>query len=315
MKASVLLPVYNAGLPLHLAIDSILSQDEPDFELLIIDDCSRDRSPDVIRDYASRDPRIRPIFHSKNLGLSATLNEGLAEARSEFVLRMDQDDEALPNRISTQLRFMRVRPEVAVAGTFVYHMGRTPAFDRLVELPVEHAGIVAALARENCFYHSSVILRKKEIIALGGYRSEYRNSEDYDLWLRACNVYRLANIPIPLLRYRFSTAGMTLGKKWEQALFTRMAVTSWLHPDWGHEAVQREAAAQLEKMGRSWFLEQVARGTVKELMQLGLHKDALRVLWNFSRQLEFPCAGRLLGDYVFELASARRTHGKPYHAL
>src|SRR5438128_244029 len=114
MKASVLLPVYNAGSPLRAATESILAQDEPDFEFLIIDDCSSDRSAEVIGRYAARDRRIRAIFHSKNLGLAATLNEGLAEARAEFVVRMDQDDLALPNRLSTQLRFMRMRPEVAV---------------------------------------------------------------------------------------------------------------------------------------------------------------------------------------------------------
>ncbi|HXB71942.1 MAG TPA: glycosyltransferase [Candidatus Acidoferrales bacterium] len=313
MKASILLPVYNAGFALHAAIESILCQDEPDFELLAVDDCSRDRSAEVIGVYAFRDPRVRAVYHSRNMGLSATLNEGLVEARSQFVVRMDQDDVALPNRLSTQLRFMRVRPEVAVAGTFVYHMGRTPAFDRLVKLPTEHAEIVAALANYNCLYHPSVILRKQEILALGGYRSAYKNSEDYDLWLRASNVYGLANIPVPLLRYRFSTAGMTLGKKWEQALFTRMAVVSWLHPNWSHEAVQREAAAELETMGRAWFLEQVAQGTIKELIQLGLPGDALRVLWKVSQQVGFPCMKRLAGDYIFELLAARS--GGAYHGI
>jgi len=170
---------------------------------------------------------------------------------------------------------MRTRPEVAVAGAFVYHMGRTPAHDRLVKLPVDHAEIVATLPTSNCFYHPSVILRRDRILSLGGYRPEYKNAEDYDLWLRAARVYRLANIPVPLLRYRFSITGMSLGKKWEQALFAQMAAVSHLNPDWNHEQVRLDAAARLEKMGKDWFLEQVARGTIKELMDLDLRADAI----------------------------------------
>lgn len=307
MKCCVLLPVYNAGAPLRAAIESILTQDEPDFELLIVDDCSTDRSREIISGYAANDSRIRPVFHQKNAGLSSTLNEGIADARAEFVVRMDQDDVSLPNRLSTQIRYLRARPDVAVAGTFVYHMGRTPAHDRLIKLPVEHAEIVDVLPKINCFYHPSVILRKKQVLSLGGYRAEYRNSEDYDLWLRASRAFRLANIPVPLLRYRFSISGMTLGKKWEQALFTRMAVVSYLYPDWSWEQVREEAAAQLEKMGKGWFLEQVVRGTVRELLRLDLRADAIRVLWTFSRQLEGRRMSRVMRDFAFELLRTQRT--------
>jgi glycosyltransferase involved in cell wall biosynthesis len=313
MKASVLLPVYNAGPHLRAAIDSILSQDEPDFEFLIIDDCSNDGSRDVIRAYAAKDPRIRPVLHAKNIGLAATLNQGLAESKCEFVLRMDQDDISLPNRLSTQLRFMRRRPEIAVAGTFVFHMGRTAAFDRLVTLPVEHEQIVQALLAANCLYHPSVVLRKSFILALGGYRAEYKNSEDYDLWLRAGRVYSLANIPVPLLRYRFSITGMTLGKKWEQVLFTQIALLSHLHPEWNDERLRQEAAAQREQMGKEWFLEQVARGTVRELIQLNLCADAVKLLWKFSGQLGPARMRGVVRDSASELFTFWRSRSSHYN--
>jgi glycosyltransferase involved in cell wall biosynthesis len=297
MKCTVLLPVYKGGRDLQAAIESILTQDDPDFEFLIIDDCSPDGSAEMIRRYAAADSRIRAIFHDRNLGLAATLNEGLAEAGSELVARMDQDDEALPNRLSTQIRFLQSRPDVAVAGAFVYHMGRTPAFDRLVKLPVEHQEIVETLPKENCFYHPSVMLRKGPILSLGGYRAEYKNSEDYDLWLRTAKHYQLANIPVPLLRYRFSTGGMTLGKKWQQILFTRMALISSLHPEWSPERVRSEAAVQVEKMGKDGFLEDVARGTIEELLRLDLRGDAIQVLWLFSRQMSRVQASRLVMEF------------------
>jgi GT2 family glycosyltransferase len=285
MKCSVLLPVYNAGEPLRECIESILAQDEPDFEFLIIEDCSTDGSAAMIRSFANQDTRIRPIFHERNAGLAATLNEGLQEARSEFVARIDQDDVALPNRLSTQIRFLRTRPQVAVAGSFVYHMGRTPQWDRLVRLPVEHQQIAETLPRYNCLYHPSVMLRREAILALGGYRPEFRNSEDYDLWLRASRAYELANIPVALLRYRFSASGMTLGKKWQQYLYTQMAILSHRWPAWSLERVRAEAAEELKRQGKDTFLLAVARGTVDELISLGQQEDARRTRWLFFHQL------------------------------
>jgi len=286
MNCSVLLPVRNGGAALPLAIESILNQDEPDFEFLLIDDCSTDDTGSVIRRYAATDARIRPVFHLKNAGVAATLAEGLAAARSELVVRMDADDIALPHRIGTQVEFMRQNPEVAVAGSWVYNMGRRPSDDRLVRLPVDHEEIVRTLARENCIYHPSVILRRQQVLSLGGYRLEFRHSEDYDLWLRVGKVYRLANIAEPLLRYRFSLQGESLGDRWHQVLYAHMAMVSSRHPEWSLDQVRPEAAAELERMGKGWFLEQVARGTIHELIGLRLYGDALRVLWNYSRQLE-----------------------------
>jgi hypothetical protein len=176
-------------------------------------------------------------------------------------------------------------------------MGRRPTDDRLVRLPAEHEEIVRTLARENCIYHPSVIMRRERILSLGGYRAEFRNSEDYDLWLRVAKVYRLANIPEPLLRYRFSVTGMTLGRKWQQALYTKMAVISSRHPERSLDQVRQEAAAELESRGKGWFLEQVARGTIQELICLRLFGDALRTLWRFSRQVDRNRVMPLVRDF------------------
>ena len=106
------------------------------------------------------------------------------------------------------------------------------------------------------------------------------------MWLRAARSYRLANIPAPLLRYRFSVTGMTLGRKWQQALHAKMALISSGHPEWSLDRVRQEAAAELERLGKGPFLEQVARGTIEELIRLRLWGDALRVLRTFSGQLD-----------------------------
>jgi glycosyltransferase involved in cell wall biosynthesis len=294
MNCTVLLPVYNAGRPLSLAIESILGQEDKEFEFLIIDDRSTDESAHVIQEYAARDRRIRPIYHAENLGLASTLNEGLELASSSLVVRMDQDDEALSHRIGTQVRFMRENPGIAVAGSFVYHMGSKPAFDRLVELPVDPDDIASALRSANCIYHPSVILRREAVLESGGYRAAFKNAEDYDLWLRMVRTHRIANIPLPLLRYRFSTSGMTLGKKWQQMYYAKLAMLSNEAPDRPSEEVAKAAASALEELGKDYFLEQVALGTVRELVQLHLWRDATTVFRMYSRQLPIKARLRVL---------------------
>ena len=308
MTCSVLLPVYNAGPPLRVAIESILRQDEPDFEIIAIDDRSSDDSAQIIGEYMKQDPRVRGIFHEKNRGLAKTLNEGLEQAQTELVVRMDQDDESLPHRIRTQVSYMQSHPDTVVAGSYVYHMGRTPQYDRLVELPTSHEAIAQVLPTANCMYHPSVILRRTEILKLGGYRPEFKNAEDYDLWLRVARAYRLANIPVPLLRYRFSTDGMTLGKKWQQMLYVQMAVAAFRDPGLSGEKLLESAEEALAKIDREYFLGEMARGTIQELVRLHLWQDALKVLVLFSKQLEFRRSLRLAIDSARSIFAQFRNH-------
>ena len=92
---SVVLPVYNCPHYVGGAIESVLAQTFPDFELIVIDDGSQDETPTVLRRYT--DPRIR-LVTQENRGLAATLNRGIELARGRYIARQDQDDIALPER-------------------------------------------------------------------------------------------------------------------------------------------------------------------------------------------------------------------------
>lgn len=285
MKISVLLPVYNAGLPLRLAIESILAQELEDFEFLIIEDASTDGSAGIVREYAGRDSRIHAKYHMTNQGLAKTLNEGLDAAEGELVARMDQDDEALPHRLTIQQRFMSTRPEVAVAGSFVFHMGSDRQRDRLVRLPTSHSEIAKTLKRENCLYHPSTIMRRKDILRLGGYRSEFKNAEDYDLWLRVSRIFQMANIPVALIRYRFSVAGMTLSRKWEQLYYFYLAQVAQEDSEKPFSAHEERARERLAEIDRASFMGSVAAATAEELVRLGFYTECLRLLRFFFREI------------------------------
>jgi hypothetical protein len=284
VSVTVLLPVYNGSGTLVETIDSVLAQSHRDFELLVVDDRSTDGSGDLVDAAAARDQRIRLVRHDRNVGLAATLNEGLALARHDLVARIDQDDVALPERLAVQLAFMRAHPQLAVAGSWVYHMGATPRHDRLVRLPIEPPDVRRALASANCVYHPSVMLRRDVILGLGGYRAAFANAEDYDLWLRVARVAEIANVARPLLRYRFSLGGMTLARKWEQMYYVCLAqVNDQVRGDVAPaEALAREVADLID---RGDYMRTVARGTVDELAALRLWREGFDLVRRFRGEI------------------------------
>jgi glycosyltransferase involved in cell wall biosynthesis len=293
VTVSVLLPVYNGAATLREAVDSILAQDHVELELLLIDDASRDESAGIVSGYASRDDRVTAVLHDENVGLAATLNEGLASARHELVARMDQDDIAMPGRLRAQVDFMRSRPEIVLAGSFVFHMGADRSADRLVELPTTPREVARKLQRENCLYHPAVILRRSPVLAAGGYREEFENAEDYELWLRLARRHDLANVAEPLLRYRFSVSGMTLGRKWEQLRYVHLAQEMHREPGISLAEAERRADERLQRVDRRQFMKEVATGTVEELIRLRLWKDGRRLVRAFVREIGARESARL----------------------
>jgi len=113
-KVTVLMPVHNGQQHLREAIESILKQSFTDFEFLIIDDGSTDGSTAIVKTY--NEPRIRLIANTENQGTVHVLNQGIQEAKGEYIARMDADDISLPQRLEKQVRFMDSRPDIGISG-------------------------------------------------------------------------------------------------------------------------------------------------------------------------------------------------------
>jgi GT2 family glycosyltransferase len=201
-RVTVLLPVHDAERFLSEAVESILAQSFADFELLAIDDGSRDGSASILDEYARRDRRVR-VVRRPHEGLVATLNAGLSLARAELVARMDADDVALPERLERQLARLEREPAlVCIGGAFelIDEAGRL--FDRAFP-PCDHATILArALRGESTISHSAATYRREVVRALGGYDEAARWVEDLDLWLRLSEHGALANLPELVSRVR-----------------------------------------------------------------------------------------------------------------
>lgn len=197
-KVSVLLPVYQGERYLREAIDSILNQTFTDFEFIIIDDASTDRSAEVIGSY--RDSRIRFIRNDTNLGLTTTLNKGLELACGEYVARMDQDDVSLHERLAKQVAFMDSRPELAACGTWAKEIdeeGRIIGYRRITI----GEQMVYGFWWPCPIIHPSAVIRKSLLGDLR-YNPEVGHAADYDLWLSLRKKYALDNLPEYLILYR-----------------------------------------------------------------------------------------------------------------
>ena len=200
-RISVLMSVYNNEATAGDSIASIVAQTYADWELLLVDDKSTDGSFRVLSDWARRDSRIRLIRNERNLGLAASLNRALAEARGEYVARMDGDDISLPQRFEKQVAFLIAHPEHAVVGSSAI------LFDREGEWGIR-AGAQQPTKKDflwgTQFIHPSVMMRRGALKAVGGYRvcRDTLRTEDYDLFMRLyAHGFTGYNLGEPLLRY------------------------------------------------------------------------------------------------------------------
>lgn len=206
-RVSVLLPAFNALATLPLAVASIRAQTFTDWELLVVDDGSTDGAAEWLRAQAAQEPRLKVISQPHG-GIVVALNRGLAEARGEFIARMDADDESLPERLAEQLAFLDAQPAVGIVGSLVEFAGDRAASQGYA-LHVDWLNSVVtpeeiALNRfvESPFAHPSVMFRRELVARHGGYR-EGDFPEDYELWLRWFEAgVRMAKVLRVLLRWR-----------------------------------------------------------------------------------------------------------------
>lgn len=196
---TVLMPVYNGEKYLKEAIKSILNQTFRDFEFLIIDDGSIDKSAEIIASF--NDTRIRLERNEANLGLIKTLNKGFRLSKGKYIARMDCDDISLPKRLSAQANFMEKHPEIGVCGSWVKIVGLKQSF--ISKYPQNHEEARAYLLFNTPFAHPAVIIRKEIIEKYQlEYDENYKHAEDYELWSRIIEHTKISNIPKVLLRYR-----------------------------------------------------------------------------------------------------------------
>lgn len=197
---TVLMTVYNRENVCN-TIDSILNQSYNNFEFLIIDNASTDRTREVILSY--KDPRIRLVVNDKNMGQTYSLNRGLELASGKYIARIDSDDIALPHRLEKQVQFLEDNSDYGLVGSWVTYIDDDNKLTITMKMPVTNEGFMVMQKISCAMYHPAAMYRTS-IIRLNNIKYDYdiHMAEDYDLWRQLSQYSKVLNLPEVLIYYR-----------------------------------------------------------------------------------------------------------------
>lgn len=220
---SVVMSVYNGQKYLAEAIESILNQTFADFEFIIIDDGSTDKSLEIIQSFSQKDNRIRIIQNEKNIGLTASLNKGISQASGEYVARMDADDISMPERLAKQVEILESDPSTVLVSCLVeisIHNGNS-----LVEvLNTEKQLIKWELLFHNYLGgHGQVMFRRIVGNQIIQYDETYSQTQDYELWTRLAEKHSFFILPDVYYRFRLHGENISILKNDIQDVLKRKA--------------------------------------------------------------------------------------------
>jgi hypothetical protein len=206
---SVIIPCYNYGRFLGQCVDSVLSQDGVDVEVLVIDDASPDGSGEVAAELACDQPRVRLVRHARNLGHIATYNEGLAQADGDCLLLLSADDYLTPGSLSRAARLMDAHPSVGlVYGAAVLHgddqryEGELSSTSRYRVVPGREWIAERCRAMNNVVPTPTAVVRTSVQRRVGGYRADSPYAGDLEMWLRLAAYADVAELEADQAIYR-----------------------------------------------------------------------------------------------------------------
>ncbi|MCU0532598.1 MAG: glycosyltransferase [Hydrococcus sp. Prado102] len=224
-KVSVVMSVYNGSRYLRQSIESILNQTRTDFEFVIVNDGSTDNSWEILTEYANLDRRIVLLDNKENIGLTKSLNKGLAQAQGDYIARQDADDVSLPNRLEKQATLLNERAEIVLCSCDIESIdGEGRPIHKIQRVCPPDIVAWYLLFYNHLAGHSQVMFRRKPVIELGGYCENYRYSQDYELWCRLVKVGKIAIVSEILLQQRFHQTSISAQKSGEQEACLLMQV-------------------------------------------------------------------------------------------
>jgi glycosyltransferase involved in cell wall biosynthesis len=275
---SVVMPAYNAQAYIAQAIESILKQSFTDYEFIIVDDGSTDRTAEVIRNYAERDSRIL-FVQGQHGGVSAALNLGLERARAPWIAIMHADDVALRERLERQHAASLTDHRVVIWGTNGYHIGvRGRRLSAFFVGPTSHEDYIERRQRFEIIQciHPTAMLRRDIALKVGGYNSDFDAGEDIDLFERMLEYGELRTLDEPLIEYRVHANSLSMQHHLEVVTIMRF--------------VEERQRRRLQGQPLPEFA-----AFVKQSEQVSF-LARLRVLMQESSRLNYRSAGLAVGD-------------------
>lgn len=209
---SVIMSVYNGETYINDAIESVLIQDMPYFELIIVDDASNDKTAEIISSY--KDDRIRLIKNEQQRGLTYNLNAMLKMARGKYVARLDADDLCDRRRLRMQMQILDEKKDVEMVCSYANAIGDRKG---LIKMQSNFEILKSSLLFGNPIVHSSVMFRNKKY----SYDEKFLKSQDYELWDRMIAAgEKIYVIKKPLVNFRFHNRQISVNYGGQQGYFS-----------------------------------------------------------------------------------------------
>ena len=256
-RVTVVIPTYNRGPMVREAIESVLGQTYPSFELIVVDDGSTDDTMAQLGKYRSR---LR-LFSQARKGVSAARNVGAGQARGSLLAFLDSDDLWRPTKLAFQADFMELHPEIAVCQTDeIWIRNGVRVNPRAIHRKPE--GDIFLPSLDLCLVSPSAVMMRRDLfMALGGFDEALPVCEDYDLWLRIAIDHQVALIPEPLVIKRGGHADQLSHSVWGMDRFRVIALQKLLRSNISR--VRREAVVDVLRR-KVRILAQGARKRGKE---------------------------------------------------
>ncbi|MEM1211381.1 MAG: glycosyltransferase family 2 protein [Planctomycetota bacterium] len=221
---TVLMPAYNAEAFVRRAVKSVLRQTLDDLELLVYDDASTDRTPEILAGFARRDRRVKVIRTEKS-GYAVNLARGLDEAKGRYIARMDADDICTRRRLEWQVAALEGDDRMVAVGGQGLEVDSWGWAIQPWRVPEDHETIDRLHMAGRCgqLIHPAMIFRA-EVLRSVGYDPSFEPAEDFELWLRLAESGRLGNVPGLVLRYRRHTSNVSVTRNAAQCAAVERAL-------------------------------------------------------------------------------------------
>jgi len=247
-QISVITSVYNGETYLEECIDSILNQTFEDFEYIILNNGSTDRTADILTKYT--DPRLC-IVNQENLGVPKSLNKGVSLCQADLIARLDADDYAHPHWLEKQFEFMNKNQGVVFCSSRFEELFNGKFFPQSFPFVGNDHEIRKSLCFMNPIAHSFTIIRKASLIKAGGYDPKWIIAHDYDLWIRLLKEGKGHNLDEVLGVYRVHKNNTSIKK--ERTMIKEAFQVQWrAYRKLGGSFFKM--VASLLKRGMAWFM-------------------------------------------------------------
>jgi len=232
-KISVIISIYNGASDIDRCFESIASQTEKDFEVIVVDDHSTDETLQKLQKWRAQERMlIRIVCNSKNIGLTKSLNKALTLSKAQYIARIDADDVWHPEKLAHQIIFLEENPDIGIVGS-----NYTARYERTAKyrsLPESHEEIQKKILRRNPFAHSCILAQRALIEKVGYYDEMLTYGQDYELWLRLFPHTKFHNLQEDLCtRYITKTSTRKQRAQMWQSIKTRMRYREmYAYPLW-----------------------------------------------------------------------------------